>query len=317
MAGSKCCGGSGCSCKVVSAVASDGNLNVRVTGAGSATVPITIVGAGIDVADTTSIDLTISYDAGINQYTLQAGFAATSSIDNLGNVNAPAPTSGQVLSWNSGSSKWVAAAPTVAPTGAVNHDSSLSGDGSGGVPLVVRHSSVGGTTTRVDGIGLNDATLNSIVRTYADASGRSSDPLPPDLNTLSVLDDTPGQVDYWDGSAWQPLILFTGETGVALFEQSGAYPQNSPTFAHNVLISDTTDGDGRVTLLDSGSSPFSTAAGILDYSLNLESGYPYVVCYDMSLGNLDAILYVFSIADSAFIPAASVAVEGKLRAILY
>lgn len=317
MASSRCCGASGCSCKIIGGAAADTHTNIKVSGAGSTQSPLTITGAAVEAIGTDSVTLTVAYDAGSNTYTLEADFAATSSLDDLGDVVAPTPTNGQVLAYNAGTGKWIPAAATPAASGSVTHDLSLSGDGSVGTPLVVNHSASGGTATRADGVGLNDATLNSVVRHFASAAGRSAAVLAPVLNTLSVLDDAPGEVDYWDGSAWRALLLFAGDSGDALLEQSGPYVDQTPTFAFSAFVNDSTDVNGRVTLLAAVNAPLSTAAGIMSYSFNLESGYPFLVCYDTALGDLDAILYAVDPTDSSFTPAASVPVKGHVRAILY
>ena len=239
----RCCGGAGCSCVVVS------GLHIQVSGDGSGNDPYTIIGdVALAVGTGTQIQLALA-GQGIeaSPWVLTGDYAATATLDGLPDVNAPAPTNAQVLGWDSATSKWTPRAPTTAASGSVTTGTSLSGDGSGGSPLAVRHDSARFTQTNASGIGLTDAGINSLVRHFADATARSSASPAPILNTLSVRDDAPGQVEYYTGSAWASVRMPVNASG-QLLNMSGAYSSQPVTLMVR-QISVTADAAGLVELL--------------------------------------------------------------------
>lgn len=255
----RCCQGSTCSC-----VLAEG-AGITITGDGSSQNPFEISSSagGIEVLDNSVFNLILTGDgSGGNPFTLSVEFAATAGLDDLPDVNAPAPTNGQVLAWDSSTSRWVAAAPTTAPTGAVTTDTSLTGDGSIGDPLEVQEDPDRFLTTTVDGLGLSDEAINNTVRHYADAAARTADPIAPADNTLSMLDTEPGVTYYWDGAAWvvaqpYPMVVIDG----AFLELSGPYVDGMPLTHVIKQVFETTDGSGIFEVLSA--TDLTGAAGVL------------------------------------------------------
>lgn len=268
---SKCCG-STCACKLNAGDDLSGNDSIIITGTGTQQDPFVVSFRGLEVQDTTDLDLTLEYavsDGG--GYLLRADFASTSALDHLGDVNAPAPTNGQVLSFNTGTGKWVAANPVVAAPGAVNADTSLTGDGSAGNPLGVSFDPDGDLEDAGSGVKLTDSAINELVRHYTDATARDAASPAPELNSLSMLDDAPGELDYWDGANWTPAVHITsvegvdGGTGATEFlALSGPY-DGRPVQIKVVQINSITDAFGAFVILDS--TDLTGYAGVLSAHL--------------------------------------------------
>lgn len=218
----RCCGDT-CLCRFTVVDDEQGNAPLVVTGTGSQADPFVLEFLGIE-SDNSTNDVVITVDFTSTGYQLSAEFALTSALDHIGDVNAPAPSNAQVLGWDSATSKWTARNPTTAASGSVTTDNSLDGDGSGGAPLAVAEDPDRFLDTFATGIGLTDAGINSTVRHFSDATTRASASPAPSLNSLSVLDDNPGQIDVWDGADWVPQRKVSGiDAPTAYLELSGAY----------------------------------------------------------------------------------------------
>ena len=185
-------------------------------------------------------------------WALSVAFAPTAKLDDLPDVNAPAPTNGQVLGWNSSTSRWVAQPPTTAAAGSVSHDTSLAGDGSAGSPLQVQEDPAGFLVTRAPGLGVTDSGINQMVRKFPDATARNAASPAPTLNTLSTLDSVPGKLDYWTGTEWKTAggaFLLADVAGEEFYQLSGPYVAGQLTLlTRNILT--TTNADGSFTLID-------------------------------------------------------------------
>lgn len=216
-----CCGGATCACVV------EEGPGIAIVGSGTAQDPFEIsADLDLNVVDTTVFNLTLSgLGTVVSPWSLTVAFAATAKLDDLPDVNAPTPSNAQVLGWDTATSKWTPRAPTTAASGSVQHDTSMSGDGSGGSPLSVDSDTANEVETRVGGVGLTDYAQNSLVRRYANAAARTAETLAPTLNTISMLDTNPGVQEYWDGADWVllPDSFDTVLIGNELLELSGPY----------------------------------------------------------------------------------------------
>jgi hypothetical protein len=260
MAGTGCCGGASCACAI------DEGTHISVTGVGSSQDPF-VIAADFDfaVTDNDTFNLSLSgVGSSDSPYVLAVSFASTASVADLPDWSDTPPTNGQVPVWSTGLSQWVPGSATPAASGSVDTDTSLAGDGSPGLPLEVVHDPIRFTETTVDGVGLTDDGINSLVRRFPNAAARTAADPAPDLDTLSMLDSTPGLLDYWDGSAWVPQETLPTVTGGALLELSGAYAGGRVQTLVKQL-SATTDADGLFTILDG--TDLAGAAGVLSVTV--------------------------------------------------
>src|SRR5690349_15326493 len=127
----KCCGLS-CACQL-----SAGNAHISVSGTGTSTDPFVITGdVALQVVDTSTFNLTLTGSGTIaSPWMLTVAYASTAKLDDIPDVQAPSPTNGQAILWDSSISTYTSqSVPTAAP-GFVCTDSSLQGDGSVGAPL--------------------------------------------------------------------------------------------------------------------------------------------------------------------------------------
>lgn len=240
--------------------------NISITGDGSSQNPFVISSAGgsVETQDNAVFDLNMTGDGSTgNPYILSVSFAATAGLNDLPDVNAAAPTNGQVLMWDDPNGWWEpATAPTASP-GLISTDDSLSGDGSVGDPLEVQEDPDRFLATTASGLGLSDDGLNNLVLHYADDAARTADPLVPIDNALSMLDTEPGVVYHWDGAAWSPIAgsFDTTVIGGAWFEISGPYVPGMRLTHIIKQVVETTDGAGVFAVLDS--TDLASAAGVL------------------------------------------------------
>lgn len=216
----RCCGGASCSCVIQE------GAHIQIIGTGSSADPFVIAGdVALTVTDNSVFDLSLTgLGTTAVPWQLSANFAATAKLNDLPDVNAPAPTNAQVLSWDTATGQWINRAPTTAAAGSVTHDTSLAGDGSAGTPLQVAEDPARMLATSAAGLGLSDSGMNSIVRRFADSTARSAATPAPVNNSLSILASNPGQIDYWNGTAWGPAGVFLlAMVGNEMFQQSGPY----------------------------------------------------------------------------------------------
>jgi hypothetical protein len=253
-----CCQGATCACKV-SAV--DGG-HVVISGSGQANDPF-LISADIDlrVVDTIDFDLTLNGSGtAADPWLLSVGFAASAKLADFPDVSDTPATTGQVLAWNG--TAWAPAPPTTAPTGAVSHNATLSGDGSVGTPLAVAPDANRMVQAGTTGVGLNDAGMGNLVRHFADATARNAMTPGPALNSLTMLTTVPGEVDYWDGVKWVPILdRITTVVGAEFLQLSGPYNGLTPITRLVHPVSVTTDGTGSFVVLSS--ADLSGRAGVL------------------------------------------------------
>lgn len=271
-----CCGSS-CLCRLTAGEDALGHSPIVVTGTGTTTDPFVIDLLGIDVDDTTDLDLTMTFDP-TRGYVISGTFGAASKLDDLGDVNASAPTNGQVLAWNTGTGRWQAAAPTTAASGSVQRDTSLSGDGSIGTPLQVAFAT-GKGIENTTGIGLTNAIFQQLVRSFTNATDRTTTDPTPDLNALSMLDSAPGLIDVWDGTQWTPLLVIGTINATEYLALSGSYDGRS-TNLNIIQIALTTGADGSFIAYPA--SALTTAAGVLSCTVQAVGPTPFVVVLDPS-----------------------------------
>lgn len=286
MARSGCCGG-GCSCVVME------GAHVTVEGSGAPTDPF-IISADLDleVVDNSTFNLTLVGDGSpASPYQLTVAFAATASVKAFPDWSDTAPTNGQVPIWNNGTGMWTPGAQTTASAGSVSHNTSLSGDGSVGSPLAVVHDPARGTQTGASGIGLTDASINSTVRRFANATARAAASPAPALNAISVLDSSPGNYDTWDGTAWVPLEagVVPLALGPELLQISGPYT------------------DGRVQIVTKIETVTTAADG----------SWPALVAAELVGASGVLTCMITPVGPTPFIPMVSGAIPGQVTAAAY
>lgn len=242
-----CCQGASCACKV-SAV--EGGHMV-VSGSGQANDPFLIsADVSVGVVDNLVFDMTVNgTGTGADPWLLSVNFAATARLADIPDVNDAAAATGQVLAWDG--TMWSPAPPTTAAAGSVTHGPSLGGDGSAGAPLAVVPDTARGIQVAATGVGLSDTGMRATVRHFADATARNAMSPGPLVNTLTMLDTAPGQVDYWDGTLWRPIAdrVNTQPGGTEFLQLSGPYNGITPIARVMSTITATTDGTGQFTIL--------------------------------------------------------------------
>lgn len=306
-----CCQGATCACKI--AVASDGHM--IVTGSGSANDPFLLsADVALAVQDNNQFDLTLS-GAGdsADPWVLETAYASTAKLTNMPDVNAPAPTNGQVLGYDAASSKWIAQPPTTAAAGSVSHGPALSGDGSAGAPLTVVPDAGRLIQTSTSGVGLSDAGMAAVVQHFADATARTAMVPAPALNSLSILASNPGHIDYFDGSTWKPLL-----TQVSIIPPSPVFMQISGPYAGGpmtikvVPVSLTADASGVFTVLST--TDLTGFAGVLSVMFQETGTLPIKVVIRPS-GGTTVVGTAFNLSDGS--PAANANVTGYVNVGLY
>jgi hypothetical protein len=252
-----CCGGGSCTCKITTPEDS----RVLISGSGQPGDPIVIdVDLVVKGGDNAVFDNEITGNGTeADPFLVSTNFAASAKLDDVPDVNAPAPSNGQVLSWNSTQNRWVPTAPTVAPTGAVQHDASLGGDGSAGNPLRVVVDAAHLMASWPAGVGLTDLGMASVTQHFVDMAARTAGYPAPRQNALSMLDTNFGQIDYWTGTAWAPLPNQTRWSNVGQFLQlSGPWVNGLPATVMIRQVATTTDATGVFDIL--------TAADLTGYA---------------------------------------------------
>lgn len=259
-----CCSSGGtCYCKLTTPEGS----RFIITGSGQPNDPFVIdIELSIVAGDNQTFDTEITGSGSdTDPFVISTSYAPSARLDDIPDVNAPTPSNGQVLAWNAATSRWAPAAPTVAPTGAVQHDTTLTGDGSVGSPLSVVADSAHLVATWPAGVGLSQAGMDALVRHFLDATARTSyyASTPPRQNALSMLDTAPGVIEYWTGSAWkqQPNQIGFDNTGQFL-ALSGPWVNGLPVTVMVRQVSTTTDSLGVFDLLTE--ADLTGRSGVLD-----------------------------------------------------
>jgi len=302
------CPGATCVCKI-----NGDGTHLIVTGTGTQQDPFVLTSDfAVTAGDTSAIDMGIAGSGtSADPYVISALFSPLSQLQDIGNVNAPAPTNGYVLAWNSASNTWEPQAPTTAPAGAVTTGSGLSGDGSGGSPLDVEVDPAGGLTVGGSGVGLTTTTKQGLVQRFVNISDRTANDPTPDLNAVTMLDTGPGSPEFWDGSAWKPLIIVDDylHLGNEFSQISGAYT-GSPVTVVSKNSTGVTDGSGQLVLLTS--PDIGGFAGVLSVNAT-----PLTAGMSVSLSAVsDTVVGTFTdIATAA--PATGVTVTASVTAMCY
>jgi len=304
-----CCGSSGCSCQLI------GHGAVEITGSGQPSDPF-ILDVDLNLGSSTNKTFTVVVDGDgstADPYTLETSFTSTAQLDDLPDVQAPAPTNGQVLAWNATLSRWVPQPPTTAAAGSVLHNTSLDGDGSAGTPLAVLPAPSRGLATFPAGLGLTDASLASMVQRFVDTAARATAIPTPTLNQLTVLDTNPGVINYWNGTVWSVLPNQTtwNAVGGEFLALSGPYTPGLPVTVMTKQITDTTDGLGVFEVLDS--TDLAGASGVLAVQLTESGSIGWKAVLNPVSNQVVATAY--RIADGTVL--AGTPVSGVMLAILY
>lgn len=265
----RCCGGSTCACAI------EDGLHIQIVGTGSPSDPFVIHGdIGLTVKDNSVFDLHLNGAGTVaSPWEIGLDYAATAKLNDLPDVTAPTPTNGQVLGYDTATSQWTPRAPTTAAAGTVLHDTSLAGDGSSGAPLQVQEDPARMLATAAAGLGLSDTGMNSIVRRFPDATTRATATPAPVTNSLSMLSAVPGQIDYWNGTAWGPAGMFAlALTGSALYELSGPFTGAQRITFMGRNVSTITDSLGLFDILPA--VDLAGRAGVLTVNTQVTMGAP-------------------------------------------
>jgi hypothetical protein len=258
-------------------------------------------------------DLGISGDGTLESpWILRVGYAATSQLADVPDVAETAPSNGQVLAWNSSLQQWVPSAPATTAAGLINHDGSMTGDGSTGSPLAVKPNTARYLSVTTSGVGVSDAGVNALVRVFPDAATRAAASPVPTTNTISLLNSNPGQIDYWNGATWQPI---TNGIGVDIqpgqfMSLSGAY-NGGPVTHYIDQFSTTTDGSGLFEVI--AAADLSGYAGVLWVSVTPRGTTPWMAMVHADTNRVTANAYRID-TGAAY---AGVAIDGMVSALLY
>lgn len=305
----RCCGSTGtCACKI------EAGRNVAITGTGTSQDPFVVASnVSLSVEDNTTFDLGLSGAGTLTSpWVLTLRFADGARLTDLPDVDADAPQHGYVLGWNIVSQTWVPQPPTTAAAGGTLTDASLSGDGSSGSVLQVREDPAGYIATRAAGLGLSDTGINSLVRKFADAGTRASATPAPIFGALSMLNDHPGQIDYWDGAAWVPITNGVGLTvqSSELLALSGTY-DGGPVTQFITTVSVETGVDGTFDVLSA--VDLDTYAGVLSVSVQPMGPVPWVCMVEADVDRVMGTAYRLDTGA----PYAGIVVSASVTATLY
>lgn len=277
----RCCSGASCACAI------QAGPHIQIAGTGSAQDPFVLAAdVSVEVLSTTDFDLAMTgTGTEADPWILQVSYAPTSILDHIPDVNAPTPSNGDVLGFDTTTHKWTNRAPTTAASGSVLHDTSLAGDGSSGSHLAVVEDPAGYLETTAAGIAIDDDGQNQMVLHYASDLVRSVATITPQINSLSMLDDTPGVTWYWTGTQWLPVTNgINRDFGTLEFlAMSGDYDGGVTTLMVR-QIATTTNADGTFDVLSS--IDLTGAAGVLSCVFQEAGVVPFKALIN---GNLDSI----------------------------
>lgn len=305
---SGCCGGTICACQIVA----EGRLTVE--GSGQPGDPF-ILNAAAEFdpwGNTTFLSDVLGAGTVAVPWHVEIGFAPTAKLDDIPNVDTGAPQNGQVLTWDSATATWKASPPSVAPVGAVVHDTSLTGDGSAGTPLGVAPYAARYLGSFPQGVGVNDAGMTAMVHHFANATDRATAFPSPGYNTLSMLDNAPGVLEYWTSTAWSVLPNQVGwSASEAFMELSGPYTLGIPITFMVLQVDTTTDGNGVLDLVTP--TDLTSRSGVL--SVQVQEGGDQA-WHAQVFGNTDRIsATAYRITDGT--PMAGVPLTATVNAIVY
>lgn len=184
------CASGTCSCLVTA------GAGITVSGQGSQANPFVVTGPALAVSNTTTADTVLTGDgSGLNPYRIAV--TAHLSLDQLTDVDAPAPTAGYILTWvTSPNPQWRAAVAQSGTPGAVLTDGSLSGAGTAGSALAVRLDPSGGITVGASGL------IAASAFTICTSTTRPASP----TNYQRILETDTGAYGFWFPSpisAWR------------------------------------------------------------------------------------------------------------------
>lgn len=304
----RCCGDN-CLCKLQDAVDTQGDPSILLTGTGSAMDPFLVAFAGLQVADTASINLTLSFQD--DGYHLSAAFGAGSKINQLGDVMSLAPLNGQVLAWDELVGQWIPINPPTAAPGAVLTATSIEGDGSGPAPLAVAFDEAGGLQDAGFGIGLSDDAVNALVRHFADETARDGALVAPVLNALCTLDNYPGLVWWYNGTEWDQLVRIIDTIGVEYIPFSGGY-LDGPLTIMVMQLNTVTDDTGMFTMWTA--ADLAGYNGVMSVQVQPTGDVPWIAILPSTpTTDVTGFAYIPSDPD----PQPSFAVTGIVTALLY
>jgi hypothetical protein len=284
-----------------------------VSGSGQANDPF-LISADIDVGviDNLTFDMSVNGTGTVaDPWVFSVNFSPTARLADIPDVNDAAAALGQVLAWDG--TMWSPAPPTTAAAGAISHDPSLTGDGSAGAPLSVVPDTSRGVQNSAAGVGLNDAGMRATTRHFADSTARNAMVPGPALNTLTMLDTAPGEVDFWDGIRWAPITdrVNTVPGGTEFLQLSGPYNGITPVSRLISTITSTTDGTGQFTILDS--TALAGRAGVISCLFQETGSLAYAAVLDAVGGQVVGKAY--NLVDGS--PLAGSPVAGMFVAYVY
>jgi hypothetical protein len=305
-----CCGGSSgtCGCQII------GQGQIDVSGSGGPSDPFIL---DVDLDFTSSQNKTFTTQmtgdgSTATPYSPVVTFTSTAQLDDIPDVLAPAPTNGQVLAWSTAQNAWVPQAATVAPAGAVLHDTSMTGDGSAGSPLAVLVHPDRLLGSFPAGLGLSDQGMSEVVQHFVDATARAAAVTAPFLNQMTMLDTNPGIIWYWTGTVWSVQPNQTGwEAATAMLELSGPWNDNLQPTVMVIQVATTTDSFGAFDVL--GTTELAGRSGVLTAMFSEQGSFPWKVMLNPVSNKIVGTAY--RVDDGSVM--AGTPITGSLTAIVY